>query len=170
MLYYYFTSFLNEINFWANRKMTCIALNMPNDTIDQIKPFFPTSTGRCESQFLTSINTLSKVVQWNPALWPPLWYGHLVITATFFVRLVKTAIHFLEKKKTLVNTATPLIPPNVFGPFGDGINGVPLYSDCTKESVMWTFLIVSVLKNTKTTSKLEIRYYVLLISKTLNQR
>ena len=35
---------------------------------------------------------------------------------------------------------------------------------------MRTFLIGSVFKNTKTTSKLEIRYYVLLISKTLNQR
>ena len=40
----------------------------------------------------------SRLVQWTPP------YGHLVITATFFGRLAKTAIHFLVKK-TLVNTA-----------------------------------------------------------------
>ena len=71
--------------------MTCIALNMPNDTIDLIKPFFPTS--RCESQFLTPINTLTKVVQWNPALRPP-----LVITATFFGRLVFQTFFFSLKR------------------------------------------------------------------------
>ena len=44
---------------------------------------------------------------------PP--YGHLVIMATLFGRLAKTAMHFLVKK-TLVNTATPLMRPILFGP------------------------------------------------------
>ena len=39
----------------------------------------------------------------------PRHYGH------FFGHLAKTTIHFLVKK-TLINTTTPLIWPNVFGP------------------------------------------------------
>ena len=42
-------------------------------------------------------------------------YGHLIITATFFGHLAKTTMNFLVKK-TLVNTATPLIRPNFFVP------------------------------------------------------
>ena len=68
-------------------------------------------------------------VQWNPALRPPRYYGHLVITATFFGRLAKTATNFLlkKKKKILVNTVTSLKRDNFFSPIGDRINGVPLY-------------------------------------------
>ena len=40
-------------------------------------------------------------LQWNPALRPPRCYGH------FFGRLVKTAIHFLVKKSSLIR-------PNIF--------------------------------------------------------
>ena len=65
------------------------------------------------------------IVQWNPAL-----YGHLGNTVTsllrplFFDRLAKTAIHFLEKKKkTFVNTATPLIWPIFFGPLVTVLTG-----------------------------------------------
>ena len=46
-------------------------------------------------------------------------YGHLIITATLFGRLAKTAIHILVKK-TLVNMA------NFIWPIGDSINGIPL--------------------------------------------
>ena len=44
-------------------------------------------------------------IQWNPALQPPRWYGHLVIMATFFWQSGIMALHFLVKK-TLVNTVT----------------------------------------------------------------
>ena len=47
--------------------------------------------------------------------------------ATVLCRLAKTAIHFLVKKKPLVNTATPLIRQNFFWPIGDRSNGVPLH-------------------------------------------
>ena len=46
-------------------------------------------------------------------------YGHLIITATLFGRLAKTAIHILVKK-TLVNMA------NFIWPIGDSINSIPL--------------------------------------------
>ena len=46
-------------------------------------------------------------------------YGHLIITATLFGRLAKTAIHILVKK-TLVNMT------NFIWPIGDSINGIPL--------------------------------------------
>ena len=46
-------------------------------------------------------------------------YGHLIITATLFGRLAKTAIHILVKK-TLINMA------NFIWPIGDSINGIPL--------------------------------------------
>ena len=42
------------------------------------------------------------IVQWNPTLQPPWPYGHLVVTATFFGCLAKTAIHFLVKKPSLI--------------------------------------------------------------------
>ena len=38
------------------------------------------------------------VIQWNPALQPPLQYGHLVITATFFAGWQKG--HTFSYKKT----------------------------------------------------------------------
>ena len=50
-------------------------------------------------------------------------YGHPVITATFFGRVVKTAIHFLVKK-TVIDTATPLILPDFFGPLLTVLRGV----------------------------------------------
>ena len=46
-------------------------------------------------------------------------YGHLIITATLFGCLAKTAIHILVKK-ALVNMA------NFIWPIGDSINGIPL--------------------------------------------
>ena len=51
-----------------------------------------------------------RLVQWNPALRQPRYYGH------FFGRLAKTAIHFLVKK-TLVNTA------EFFGPLVTVLTG-----------------------------------------------
>ena len=49
----------------------------------------------------------------------PRYWGH------FFLPPGKTTIRFLWEKKTLVNTVTPLIRPNIFWPIGDRINGVP---------------------------------------------
>ena len=49
----------------------------------------------------------------------PRYCGH------FFCPPGKTTIHFLWEKKTLVNTVTSLIRPNIFWPIGDRINGVP---------------------------------------------
>ena len=46
------------------------------------------------------LKRVRKQVQWNPALQPPRYYGHC------FWPPGKTAIHFLEKKKTLINTVT----------------------------------------------------------------
>ena len=51
--------------------------------------------------WLGSLTKPSKVER--SALRPPRYYGRLVITASFFG---KTAIHFLVKKKTLVNTVS----------------------------------------------------------------
>ena len=47
-------------------------------------------------------------------------YSHLVITATLFGHLAKTAIHILLKKPSL-------ILPILFGQIGDSINGIPLW-------------------------------------------
>ena len=54
-----------------------------------------------------------KYLQWNPALPPPWWNGHLIIMATFFGGHVKPL--YISCKKCLVNTVTPLIRSNLFG-------------------------------------------------------
>ena len=59
----------------------------------------------------------SRLVQWNPTS----FYGHLVITVTFFGRLTKTAIHFLVKKDPPM--ATPLIRPIFLGPLVTVLTG-----------------------------------------------
>ena len=48
----------------------------------------------------------------------------VVVTATFFCHLAKTAIHFLVKKTLVI--LSPVITANIFYPIGDRINGVPL--------------------------------------------
>ena len=53
-------------------------------------------------------------------------YGQLVITATFFGRAVKTAIHFLVKKNRHWY-GYPFNTARFFWPIVDRINGGPLY-------------------------------------------
>ena len=60
-----------------------------------------------------------KIIVWHPRFYmysetPP--YGHLVFTAFLFWAPGKTTLHFLVKKKTLVNTA------KFFWPIGDRIS------------------------------------------------
>ena len=65
-------------------------------------------------------------IQWNP--------GHLIITTTFFGRLAKMTILFLEKKPFLYGHL--VIMANFFGPIGDRISGGPLYMHLEPETVL----------------------------------
>ena len=71
------------------------------------------------------------IVQWNPTLQPPWPYGHLVVTATFFGCLAKTAIHN-SCKKTLVNTT------NFFGPLVTILTGFHCISFPNMNLIMGT--------------------------------
>ena len=64
----------------------------------------------------------------------PRYYGH------FLGPPVKNRHTFSLKKKTVVNTATPLIGPNFFWPISDRINGVPLYKNYIGQFLSACFL------------------------------
>ena len=61
-------------------------------------------------------------IQWNPGLWPPQEYSHLIITATYFGPTSKND-HTFSCKETLVNTVTLLLPPNFFCPLMTTLTG-----------------------------------------------
>ena len=64
-----------------------------------------------------------KKIHLNPALGPPRYNGHLVITATFLLP-GKTAIR-VKQKPSLIRS--PVNVANFFLPIGERINRAPLY-------------------------------------------
>ena len=74
-------------------------------------------------------------VQWNPALRPPRYYGHFFLAAC-----QKPPYIFLWRKKTLVDTATPLIGQILFGPLVTVLTEFHYMLSCIKKRV-WILAI-----------------------------
>ena len=81
--------------------------------------------GHWLGSILTQVFTVKPCLTATSVIWAPHYYGHF-----FFGHLAKTT-HTFFCKKTVVNTATPLMQPNLFGPLVTMLTGF----HCTRQQM-----------------------------------